>query len=170
MITGDIISYGTECRIKHLATKKYLVVEKRVDGNFEVWLSWLATMMKTLLCYLQLFQVVLKDGRCKQRKDIFIIRQSVASSAAVSFYTSFFILRESCAGLKLCPHRDSFCRVLLKRNFQYGTKVQWQFSISLHKEFWQWKVHSMLHINDRVIITWKTSCKMFYKWMGEGKV
>ena len=36
IIAGDVISYGTECRIKHLATMKYLVVEKRVDGAYEV--------------------------------------------------------------------------------------------------------------------------------------
>ena len=34
-----MIHYGDECRIKHLATMKYLVVEKNVDGSFEVTLA-----------------------------------------------------------------------------------------------------------------------------------
>ena len=34
--TGNVIHFGDECRIKHVATMKYLVVEENADGSFEV--------------------------------------------------------------------------------------------------------------------------------------
>ena len=36
---GDVFHYGTECRIKHLATMMYLVVEKQADGSYEVHIN-----------------------------------------------------------------------------------------------------------------------------------